>query len=87
MHTRIGLLCGFQGPQGGKEVYGLNTGGSWKSDGFRITMVPAAHTSEIMGEGWVSGPIQPGSGAIGFVLDIEDGRRYTFPATPAFAPT
>ena len=69
----LGFYADSKGLKEGKEVYGLNTGGSWKSDGFRITMVPAAHTSEIMGEGWVSGPIQPGSGAIGFVLDIEGG--------------
>jgi L-ascorbate metabolism protein UlaG (beta-lactamase superfamily) len=41
-------------------------------------MVPASHTSEIMGEGWIEGPIQPGSGAIGFILDIDDGGSIYF---------
>ncbi|MBW1961212.1 MAG: metal-dependent hydrolase [Deltaproteobacteria bacterium] len=68
----IGFYADSKGLKEGKEVYGLNTGGSWQSDGFSITMVPASHTSEIMGEGWIPGPIQPGSGAIGFILDIED---------------
>ena len=35
-------------------------------------MVPASHISEIMGEGWIDGTIQPGSGAVGFVVE----RRY-----------
>ena len=74
----LGFYADSKGLKEGKEVYGLNTGGSWKSDGFRITMVPATHTSEIMGEGWVSGPIQPGSGAVGFVLDIDNGPTIYF---------
>lgn len=74
----IGFYADSKGLKEGKEVYGLNTGGSWRHNGFTITMVPAAHTSEIMGEGWVSGPIQPGSGAVGFILDIDGGTTIYF---------
>jgi len=74
----LGFYAESKGLREGKEVYGLNTGGSWHGDGFSIIMVPATHTSEIMGEGWIEGPIQPGSGAVGFVLDIEDGSTVYF---------
>jgi L-ascorbate metabolism protein UlaG (beta-lactamase superfamily) len=74
----LGFYAESKGLQEGKEVYGLNTGGSWRKDSFTITMVPASHTSEIMGEGWISGPIQPGSGAIGYVLSIDDGPTIYF---------
>jgi L-ascorbate metabolism protein UlaG (beta-lactamase superfamily) len=74
----LGFYAESKGLQEGKEVYGLNTGGSWRKDGFTITMVPASHTSEIMGEGWIPGPIQPGSGAIGYVLSIDDGPAIYF---------
>ena len=74
----LGFYADSKGLREGEEVYGLNTGGSWRSEGFTITMVPASHTSEIMGEGWIPGPIQPGSGAIGFILDIDDGATVYF---------
>jgi L-ascorbate metabolism protein UlaG (beta-lactamase superfamily) len=74
----LGFYAESKGLQEGKEVYGLNTGGSWRKGSFTITMVPASHTSEIMGEGWISGPIQPGSGAIGYVLSIDDGPTIYF---------
>jgi len=74
----LGFYAESKGLREGQEVYGLNTGGSWKSKGFTITMVPATHTSEIMGEGWIDGPIQPGSGAVGFIMDIEDGATIYF---------
>ena len=74
----LGFYADSKGLKEGEQVYGLNTGGSWKSDGFTITMVPASHTSEIMGEGWVSGPIQPGAGAIGYILDIDGGATVYF---------
>jgi L-ascorbate metabolism protein UlaG (beta-lactamase superfamily) len=74
----LGFYADSQGLKEGKEVYGLNTGGSWMNDDFNITMVPASHTSEIMGEGWIEGPVQPGSGAVGFILDINDGPTVYF---------
>ena len=74
----LGFYADSKGLREGEEMYGLNTGGSWRSSGFTVTMVPASHTSEIMGEGWISGPIQPGSGAIGFILDIDDGATIYF---------
>ena len=74
----LGFYAESKGLHEGKEVYGLNTGGSWHQDDFVVTMVPASHTSEIMGEGWIEGPIQPGSGAIGFVLDIDNGGSIYF---------
>jgi len=74
----LGFYAESKGLNEGQEVYGLNMGGSWHQDDFVLTMVPAVHTSEIMGEGWVSGPIQPGSGAVGFVLKIKDGPSVYF---------
>lgn len=74
----LGFYADSKGLKEGKEVYALNAGGSWRQDDFVLTMVPAVHTSEIMGEGWVSGPIQPGSGAVGFVLEIKDGPSVYF---------
>jgi L-ascorbate metabolism protein UlaG (beta-lactamase superfamily) len=74
----LGFYAESKGLREGEEVYGLNTGGSWHQEDFTITMVPASHTSEIMGEGWVDGPIQPGSGAVGYVLDITNGTSVYF---------
>lgn len=74
----LGFYAESKGLREGREIYGLNTGGSWKSEGFTITMVPASHTSEIMGEGWIKGPIQPGSGAIGYILSIDAGPAIYF---------
>jgi L-ascorbate metabolism protein UlaG (beta-lactamase superfamily) len=74
----IGFYADSKGLKEGKEVYGLNIGGSWQRDDFTITMVPASHTSEIMGEGWIPGPIQPGSGAIGYILTIDGGPTVYF---------
>lgn len=74
----LGFYADSKGLVEGQEVYGLNTGGSWRKDDFTITMVNAAHTSEIMGEGWIDGPIQPGSGAVGFILDIREGATVYF---------
>ena len=74
----IGFYADTHGLKEGEQVYSLNTSGTWRGPGFDIIMVPAAHTSEIMGEGWVAGPIQPGAGAIGYVLDIADGPSIYF---------
>ena len=74
----IGFYADSKGLREGEEVYGLNTGGSWHQGDFTITMVPASHTSEIMGEGWIDGPIQPGSGAVGFVVERENGPNIYF---------
>ncbi len=74
----LGFYAESKGLKEGKELYGLNVGGTWKGPGFSVTMVPALHTSEIMGEGWVHGPIQPGSGSVGFVLAVEDGTTVYF---------
>jgi len=74
----LGFYADSKGLREGEHVYGLNTGGSWRHDGFTITMVPASHTSEIMGDGWVDGPIQPGSGAVGFILAVDNGASIYF---------
>jgi len=74
----LGFYAESKGLREGQEVYGLNTGGSWRNEDYTITMVSAAHTSEIMGEGWIDGPIQPGSGAVGFILDINEGATVYF---------
>ncbi|UCD78982.1 MAG: MBL fold metallo-hydrolase, partial [Desulfobacterales bacterium] len=74
----LGFYADSKGLKEGEHVYGLNTGGSWHREGFTITMVPASHTSEIMGDGWVDGPIQPGSGAVGFILAIDNGSSIYF---------
>jgi len=75
----LGFYADSKGLKEGREVYSLNTGGSWQGEGFSLTMVPASHTSEIMGEGWIAGgPIQPGSGAVGFVLTVDGGPTIYF---------
>jgi L-ascorbate metabolism protein UlaG (beta-lactamase superfamily) len=74
----LGFYADSKGLKEGEQVYALNTGGSWRGKDFTITMVPASHTSEIMGEGWIAGPIQPGSGAVGFILAIDDGPAIYF---------
>lgn len=74
----LGFYADYKGLKEGNEVYSLNIGGSWRHKDFTVTMVPAVHTSEIMGEGWIDGPIQPGSGAVGFILSIKDGPSIYF---------
>jgi L-ascorbate metabolism protein UlaG (beta-lactamase superfamily) len=74
----LGFYADSKGLKEGKEVYGLNVGGSWRGEGFTVIMVAAVHTSEIMGEGWVSGPIQPGAGTVGFVLAVDGGASIYF---------
>jgi L-ascorbate metabolism protein UlaG (beta-lactamase superfamily) len=52
----------------------LNVGGSWKADGFTLTMVNAIHTSEILGAEFArDGTVMPGSGSVGYVATFEDG--------------
>lgn len=52
----------------------LNIGGSWEADGFTITMVNAAHTSDIMGDEYKKdGTVMPGSGSVGYVAEFKDG--------------
>jgi len=74
----LGFYADSKGLKEGVEVYALNTGGSWQGQGYTITMVNAVHTSEIMGEGWLEGPIQPGSGAVGFILAVDQGPTVYF---------
>jgi len=59
--------------------YPLNVGGSWKTVAFTITMVNAAHTSDIMGEEFeADGTITPGSGCCGYILDLAGGPGIYF---------
>jgi len=52
----------------------LNFGGSCEGKGVRLTMVPAAHTSEILGEEFdADGTMVPGGGAGGFVIAFAHG--------------
>jgi L-ascorbate metabolism protein UlaG (beta-lactamase superfamily) len=52
----------------------LNIGGSWEAGAFTITMVNAAHTSDIMGEDYKSqGILTAGSGSVGYVIEFKDG--------------
>lgn len=52
----------------------LNIGGSLQVDGFTITMVNAAHTSDIMGEEYKKdGTVMAGSGSVGYVLELKEG--------------
>ncbi len=66
----IASYADLKGLKEGENMYVLNVGGSWKGNEITITMVSAVHTSEIQGDGWVNGPIQPGSGAVGYVLTV-----------------
>ncbi|MBW2618257.1 MAG: metal-dependent hydrolase [Deltaproteobacteria bacterium] len=74
----LGFYADSKGLREGEEVYALNIGGSWRADGYTVIMVHAVHTSEIMGEGWIDGPIQPGAGAVGFILEIDGGATIYF---------
>jgi L-ascorbate metabolism protein UlaG (beta-lactamase superfamily) len=57
----------------------LNIGGSWRTDAFTITMVNAAHTSDIMGEEYKKdGTVMPGSGSVGFVIEFKEGPSIYF---------
>ena len=52
----------------------LNIGGSWETDAFTITMVNAAHTSDIMGEEYKKeGKLTAGSGSVGYVIEFKEG--------------
>ncbi|HSR13718.1 MAG TPA: metal-dependent hydrolase [Thermodesulfobacteriota bacterium] len=52
----------------------LNIGGSWETKAFTITMVNAAHTSDIMGEDYKrEGIVTAGSGSVGYVIEFKNG--------------
>ena len=52
----------------------LNIGGAWQTKDFTITMVNAAHTSDIMGEDYKKdGILTAGSGSVGYVIEFKDG--------------
>lgn len=52
----------------------LNIGGAWETKDFTITMVNAAHTSDIMGEDYKKeGVLTPGSGSVGYVMEFKGG--------------
>ena len=54
--------------------YPLNIGGSWDTGDYRITMVNALHTSDILGDEFKKdGTVMPGSGCSGYILKFADG--------------
>jgi len=67
-------ICAFAARHGiayEKQSYGLNIGGTADYGQFRVTMVPAWHTSDIQGPQYLlDRSLEPGSGAVGFVLDF-----------------
>ena len=70
----IGFYADRKGLTYDEASYPLNVGGSWKSDAFRVTMVNAIHTSDIMGEEFQKdGTIMPGSGCCGYILTLAEG--------------
>jgi L-ascorbate metabolism protein UlaG (beta-lactamase superfamily) len=54
------------------NVTGMNIGGSYRTKGLTITMVQATHSSSIQ----ENGNIIYGGDACGFVVQLEDGRRF-----------
>lgn len=71
------VLCGYEisgwlGKKGVKNVTGMNLGGSFKTQGLRVTMTRALHSSSIDDEGQ---QIYAGV-ASGFVVRQPDGRAF-----------
>jgi len=73
----IGFYAEKKGfPYGGANNYPLHIGGSATVQGLRVSMVFAAHSSEIYGEEWLKEKaVTLGSGCCGFVLEAENGVR------------
>ncbi|OGP88875.1 MAG: hypothetical protein A2156_02420 [Deltaproteobacteria bacterium RBG_16_48_10] len=70
----IGMYAEKHGLKYDAQSTPLNIGGSWETDGFTITMVNAAHTSDIMGEEYKKdGTVVPGSGSVGYVIEFKEG--------------
>jgi L-ascorbate metabolism protein UlaG (beta-lactamase superfamily) len=70
----IGFYADRKGITYDEGSYPLNIGGSWTTESFKITMVSADHTSDIMGDEYTEdGTIMPGSGCVGYVLDFAHG--------------
>lgn len=70
----IGIYASNKGIPYDEGSYPLNIGGSWETEAFTITMVPAHHTSDILGEEYQKdGTVLPGSGSTGYVLRLKDG--------------
>jgi len=70
----IGMYAEKYGIIQDEGSYPLNIGGSWETDAFTVTMVNAAHTSDIMGDEYKKdGTVMPGSGSAGYVLEFKDG--------------
>ncbi len=70
----IGFYFNRKGLDYDKVSYPLNIGGSWNTKTFTITMVSAAHTSDILGDEFLAdGTVTPGSGCSGYILDFVDG--------------
>lgn len=75
----ICLYGNQRGIEWDKGSYALNTGGSWRGDGYTVFMTWAAHTSDILGEEFQkTGTIEAGSGCAGYVLDIDNGATVYF---------
>jgi L-ascorbate metabolism protein UlaG (beta-lactamase superfamily) len=72
-------ICAFASRHGvayEKQSYGLNIGGTARFDRFAVTMVQAFHTSDIQGPQYsLDRSLEPGSGAVGFVLDFDGEHR------------
>jgi len=56
----------------GANVIGMNAGGTVETNGLKVTMVPAAHSS---GDTMGGGSVQYFGEAAGFIIELENGYR------------
>lgn len=82
----IGLYADSKGLKWDEASYPMNTGGTWRGDGYTVAMTQAAHTSDILGEEFQKdGTIEPGSGASGYIIAIDNGNPFIFPVIRTFS--
>ena len=61
-------IAGWLGEQGAPNTIGMNTGGTVETNGLKITMVQAFHSSSLPDGTWCGDPV-------GYVIELESGQR------------
>ena len=75
----IGFYVEKKGLEADKKCHPLNIGGSYRKPDYTLTMVRADHTSDIVGEEYMrDGSITPGSGSVGYILELVSGTCIYF---------
>lgn len=75
----IGYYADSKGLKYGEASYSLDIGGSVTVEQVIIHMTFAAHVTALYGEEWLREKrILPGAGAVGYVIETEDGVRLYF---------